>query len=63
MYIPAVPTTPQNTAYVARQKETFLQGVPPPDFPKTGPEGQFIGAGKDEHVIGTAGRKAMGLTG
>ncbi|EIN04020.1 DUF1479-domain-containing protein [Punctularia strigosozonata HHB-11173 SS5] len=61
MYIPAVPSTPQNLGYVQRQKEAFLQGLPPPDFPKTGPEGQFIGSGKEDHIVGPAGRKAMGF--
>ncbi|TEB23287.1 hypothetical protein FA13DRAFT_1916723 [Coprinellus micaceus] len=35
MYIPAVPKTPMNLAYVARQKECFLQGrTAPRTFPK-----------------------------
>ena len=27
MYIPAVPNTPANAAYVARQREAFLRGI------------------------------------
>ncbi|THH09868.1 hypothetical protein EW145_g1713 [Phellinidium pouzarii] len=61
MYIPAVPLTPQNLSYVARQKESFLRGIPPPDFPKGAGEGSFIGVGKETDVIGEIGRKAMGL--
>lgn len=60
MYIPAVPLTPQNAAYIQRQKDSFIQGRAPPDFP-VGEEGHFVGAGKIEHVRGSMGRKAMGL--
>ncbi|KAJ6553578.1 hypothetical protein DFH09DRAFT_1166934 [Mycena vulgaris] len=60
MYIPAVPLTPANARYVARQKEEFLKGLPPPDFPVTIAGVGFIGLGKDEDVEGP-GRKAMGL--
>ena len=43
MYIPAVPYTPQNAAYIKRQKECFWTGAPPPDFPKWAGEGSFVG--------------------
>jgi hypothetical protein len=33
MYIPACPVTEANAKYVQRQKQDFLAGVPPPDFP------------------------------
>lgn len=42
MYIPACPVTEANVAYVARQKNDFLAGIPPPDFPG--------GKGESEHV-------------
>lgn len=61
MYIPAVPYTPSNAAYIAKQKESFLQGVPPPDYPFTGSEAAFKGTGKVEDIVGTVGRKAMGF--
>ena len=61
MYIGAVPKTPQNQAYVNMQKDTFLQGIPPPDMPKISTEAGFIGVGKDEDIVGEAGRRAMGL--
>ena len=61
MYIPAMPNTPQNAAYIARQRETFLAGMPPPDFPQMGPAGHLIGIGKDSDVVGDIGRKAMDL--
>ncbi|KAI5124428.1 hypothetical protein M0805_008312 [Coniferiporia weirii] len=61
LYIPAVPLTPQNLSYVARQKESFIKGIPPPDFPKGAGEGSFVGAGKEADVVGEMARKAMGL--
>ncbi|EJD02243.1 DUF1479-domain-containing protein [Fomitiporia mediterranea MF3/22] len=61
MYIPAMPLTPQNSSYVERQKETFLKGITPPDFPKTAGEGTFLGVGKEGDVVGEAARRAMGL--
>ncbi|KAI9837045.1 MAG: hypothetical protein M1819_000694 [Sarea resinae] len=33
MYIPACPLTVQNARYLARQREAFSSGTPPPDFP------------------------------
>ena len=62
MYIPAVPSTPMNLAYVSKQKDHFLRGVSPPDFPTQSiPEGQFIGEGKAEDITHPIARKAMGL--
>ncbi len=62
MYIPAVPTTPLNQAYVERQKETFLKAVAPPDFPvQTKHENSLVGFGKADDILNPLGRKAMGL--
>ncbi|CAL1716090.1 unnamed protein product [Somion occarium] len=61
MYIPAVPYTPQNAAYIARQKESFLQGVPPPDFPVYKSETGFVGIGKPEDIENPIAKKAMGF--
>ena len=61
MYIPAIPMTPQNLAYIEKQKEAFLSGAVPPDFPKGPGETDFIGVGKDKDIIGDTARKAMGL--
>jgi len=61
MYIPAVPHTPANASYVARQKESFLQGVPPPDFPKWDGEAGFAGLGTPDDIDTPIGRKAMGF--
>lgn len=43
MYIPACPTTEANAEYVKRQRDTFLEGVPPPDFPGSQGESQHVG--------------------
>ena len=61
MYIPAVPLTPQNLEYIQRQKDSFLNGAVPPDFPKGAGEAEFTGVGKESDILGEAGRKAMGL--
>jgi hypothetical protein len=63
MYIPAVPLTPQNQAYVERQKAAFLQGQRPPDFPKGTGEGEagYVGIASVDDVISKEGRRAMGL--
>jgi hypothetical protein len=61
MYIPAVPLTPQNQEYIERQKATFISGEKPPDFPKGKNELNFVGVGTVNDVVGTVGRRAMGL--
>jgi hypothetical protein len=62
LYIPAVPLTPQNAEYVQKQKECFIQGEAPPDFPHVQhSERTFIGIGKQEDIVGRLGREAMGL--
>ncbi|KAH9847534.1 DUF1479-domain-containing protein [Lenzites betulinus] len=62
MYIPAVPYTPTNAAYVQKQRESFLQGVAPPDFPATKGEAHCAGVGKAEDIDNPAGKRAMGFT-
>ena len=59
MYIPAIPLTPQNQAYVERQKTKFLSADCPPDFSGKG-EATFRGVATVNDV-GMAGRRAMGL--
>ncbi|KAF8886069.1 hypothetical protein CPB84DRAFT_1750031 [Gymnopilus junonius] len=61
MYIPAVPLTPSNAAYIKRQVATFLKGKCPPDMPQGPGEADFIGVGKAEDVLSEAGKRAMGL--
>ncbi|CAA7267546.1 unnamed protein product [Cyclocybe aegerita] len=61
MYIPAVPLTPQNQAYVERQKACFLEGQRPPDFPKGPAEAGFAGVASVGDVLSKEGLRAMGL--
>lgn len=61
MYIPAVPTCPQNTEYVARQAELFVKGCPPPDFPQGRTELEYKLHAKPEDVKLELARRAMGL--
>ncbi|KAK7037759.1 hypothetical protein VNI00_010720 [Paramarasmius palmivorus] len=62
MYIPAVPSTPLNQVYIERQKETFLKGTTPPDFPKAQvQEAEFIGTGKPDDILSPVGKHAMGF--
>ena len=42
LYIPSSPLTVRNAEFLARQRDTFLQGIPSPDFPG--------GVGESEHV-------------
>ncbi|EEB94270.1 hypothetical protein MPER_06937 [Moniliophthora perniciosa FA553] len=62
MYIPAVPNTPMNQAYIEKQRETFVKGTTPPDFPKTQvQEATFIGTGKPDDILSPMGKRAMGF--
>lgn len=61
MYIPSVPMTPLNAAYVADQREAFINRIPPPDFPGGVGESAFRGTARPEDVKGADARRAMGL--
>lgn len=60
MYIPSVPLTPMNKAYIERQKDSFLKGIRPPDFPPASKdEHDFVGIGSATDILEAAGRRAM----
>ena len=61
MYIPAVPLTPYNQAYIERQKASFLSGERPPDYPRGKGESTFVGVATVNDVVGMVGKRAMGL--
>ena len=64
LYIPACPLTEANAEYLARQRETFSEGLPAPDFPSGEGESQHIGRLTADFVmrnIGTEAKQAMGL--
>lgn len=61
MYIGAVPYTPANASYIARQKESFEKGLPPPDYPKWDGEAGFAGIATPADIETPIGLKAMGF--
>ena len=72
LYIPACPLTEANAAYLARQRETFAEGLPGPDFPTAaaaaagaeGGEAGFKGRLEPDFVmrnLGGEGLRGMGL--
>ncbi|OIW26860.1 DUF1479-domain-containing protein [Coniochaeta ligniaria NRRL 30616] len=50
LYIPVCPTTEESAKYVARQRATFLEGTPAPDFPGGIGESQHVGRPTEEYV-------------
>ena len=62
MYIPAMPCTTMNAAYIQRQKESFLKGVAPPDFPANVGEASCVGVAKEEDIVDPLAKRAMGFT-
>ena len=64
LYIPVCPLTILNAEYVARQRDTFLAGVPGPDFPGGKGESGHIGRPTEDFLKehgGAEGLQAMGL--
>jgi hypothetical protein len=61
LYIPSVPLCEVNSAYVKKQRENFVRGIAPPDFPGGVGESQHKERGQAEDIKSTAGRQAMGL--
>ena len=61
MYIPAMPYTPINAAYVQKQKESFLRGIAPPDFPTNRGEINHVGVGRVDDIEHAIGKRAMGF--
>jgi len=60
-YIPAVPLTENNVAYVSQQRDAFLKGVPPPDFPGGAGESSFADRATPKDLLSDVGRRGMGL--
>jgi hypothetical protein len=64
MYIPACPLTEANAEYLVRQRETFVNGFPSPDFGGGEGESNHVGRITPEtldKVIGIEGQRAMGM--
>jgi hypothetical protein len=60
-YIPSVPLTLPNIEYIRDQRQSFLAGIPPPDFPGGKGESEFVGRAGPAAVLTKEGRQAMGL--
>lgn len=64
LYIPTTPVCLKNVEYLVEQRETYLSGTPPPDFPGGVGESLHIGRGSiadTERIGGIEGARAMGL--
>jgi len=61
MYIPSVPMCDMNVDYIKDQREAFLKGVPPPDFPGGVGERNHIGKGLEKSLSGETARSAFGF--
>jgi hypothetical protein len=61
MYIPSVPMCDMNVDYIKAQKEAFLKGVPPPDFPGGIGESKHVGMGQEGSLKGVTARSAFGF--
>ena len=61
LYIPACPLTEGNAAYLARQRETFAEGAPAPDFSAGDGEGEreFKGRLMPDFVMQNIGLEAL----
>jgi Protein of unknown function (DUF1479) len=61
LYIPSVPLCEVNSKYLRRQRDQFLSGVAPPDFPGGMGESKHKGRANSEDIQSVEGRRAMGL--
>lgn len=50
-----------NQEYVERQREAFLRGERPPDFPKGPGEDKWVGVAGVDDIVAPIGKRAMGL--
>ena len=60
-YIPAAPLCEVNVNYLARQREAFVHGIPPPDFPGGEGESHHLGRATPAEAIELGGGRAMGF--
>ena len=59
MYIPVCPTTEANAEYLARQRDTFLEGHPGPDFPGGKGESEHAGRPGADYIAQHGGDQAL----
>jgi len=60
LYVPAAPLCPQNARYLAKQREAFLSGGAPPDFPDLGLE-RGSARRAPPALLTPLGRRQMGI--
>jgi hypothetical protein len=63
LYIPACPLTENNTRYLVRQREAFLDGTPGPDFPGGKGESEHIGRMTKKDIEAVGGEEALSAMG
>ena len=61
LYIPTVPLTEASARYIRDQRETFIEGRPPCDFPGGVGESRFEGKGGEGDVMTDEGRRGLGV--
>lgn len=61
MYIPAIPLTKANFDYILSQRDSFIQGIPPHDFPGGQGESNHVARGVPQDITNSKGRQSMGL--
>lgn len=47
--------------YIAQQRDSFLKGVPPPDFPGGSGESQYADRATVADIASVEGKRALGL--
>ncbi|KAH7883473.1 hypothetical protein F5I97DRAFT_1982147 [Phlebopus sp. FC_14] len=61
LYIPAVPLSVKNAAYLCDQRTNFMHGLPAPDFPGGEGESRFLGRGMLQDINSREGQQALGF--
>lgn len=64
LYIPVCPITKSNIEYVKQQRNSFLAGIPGPDFPGGKGEAEHIGRPSESDLrsqLSITGLRAMGM--
>lgn len=61
LYIPACPLTLTTAKYLKQQRDGFVRGVPPSDFPQGVGESGFVGRAGEKDVATREGRRVLGF--
>ncbi|KAI9053635.1 hypothetical protein LZ554_002589 [Drepanopeziza brunnea f. sp. 'monogermtubi'] len=63
MYIPVCPMTELNAKYAAGQRDAFLAGIPPPDFPGGVGESEHVGRATAQYIAEKSDERGMSSMG